>query len=162
MKTIVHFIIAASFGLAPLIALAEEPDRQEQQKQVEEALRKELSQSKSEPLSPPWNKMDEWKMTDYYPPQEAVNNAYSLLKKAGHKDLIEQGAIYYSIGEGRHVLLITSDNSLPNLGKYYCLGFDPSSKTPNIPVKAWVTYKEVIHKFTNVPIPITPKAEPQR
>ena len=159
MKTIAHFIIATTFGIFSLTATAEESEGQDQREKNGEMLRKELSQSKSEPLTPPWEKMNEWKMTDYYPPQEAVNNAYSLLKRAGHKDLMEEGAIYYSVGDGKHVLLITSINSQPDIAKYYCLGFDSNSKTPNVPVKAWVTYKEIIHKFTNVPISITPKAE---
>jgi hypothetical protein len=159
MKTLAHSIIAAIFGISPLIANAEESDGKNRPEQAVEMLRNELSQSKSEALAPPWDKMDEWKMTDYYPPQEAVNNAYALLKKTGHKDLITEGAIYYSVGDGKHVLLITSDSSQPNMGKYYCLGFDSKSKTPNVPLKAWVTYKEVIHKFTHVPITIAPKAE---
>ena len=155
--TIANFIIAVTLGFSALIANAEESDSQ---KQAEDVLRKELSLSKSEPLGSPWDKLDEWKMTDYYPPQEAVNNAYALLKKAGHNDLISEGAIYYSIGDDKHVLLITSNKSRHNLSKYYCLGFDSKSKTPNVPVKAWVTYKEVIFKFTHVPIAtVAPKVE---
>lgn len=159
MKTIARFIIAASFGALALMAIAEESDSQEQRDQAGEVLRKELTQSKPEPLCPPWEKIDEWEMTDYHPPQEAVNNGYALLKKAGHNDLMKEGALYYSVGDGKHVLLVTSENSQPGLGKYYCLGFDSKSKTPNVPVKAWVTYKEVVYKFTHVPIPMESKPE---
>jgi hypothetical protein len=165
MKTCIplRFLRLAAILLAASTLARAEDDSQDPgptQFEVNEAqLRKEIESAKEIDLVPPWNDQTTWKMTDYYPPAERVSEAYKVLRAAGCDDLVDQGAIYYAVGEKKHLLLITSTASTPVLAKYYCVAFDDIGEAPLTPIKVWVKYREVIHKFTNTALDLSKKAE---
>ena len=59
------------------------------------------------------------------------------------------GALYYSVGEEWHVLIITSKGSSRELAKYFCLAYNSRSKDQIHPDKTWVKFRELVYKNTN-------------
>ena len=156
------FRLAVIFLAAYTFARAEDDPQDPRPTQFEvneKQLRKEIETAEEVPLVAPWDDQKKWEMTDYYPPKGLISEAYKILREAGYDDLVDQGAIYYSVGENKHLLLITSTTSTPILAKYYCLAYDDQSKAPLTPVKVWAKYREVIHKFTNADLDLTTKAK---